>query len=42
MIFELKKFYYDTAQANHGGALAALTRLVPVVAGAVRQRFPVP
>ena len=30
VVFELKKFYYDTAQANHPGALAALTRLVPV------------
>lgn len=27
---ELKKFHYDTAQGNHPGALAALTRLVPV------------
>jgi predicted TIM-barrel fold metal-dependent hydrolase len=25
---ELKKFYYDTAQANHPGALAALLQLV--------------
>lgn len=30
VIFELKKFHYDTAQANHHGALAALTRLVPI------------
>lgn len=30
VLHELKKFYYDTAQANHGGALAALTRLIPV------------
>jgi predicted TIM-barrel fold metal-dependent hydrolase len=26
---ELKKFYYDTAQANHPGALAALLKLAP-------------
>jgi predicted TIM-barrel fold metal-dependent hydrolase len=26
--YELKKFYYDTAQANHPGALAALLKLV--------------
>jgi len=25
---ELKKFYYDTAQANHPGALGALLKLV--------------
>ena len=25
---ELTKFYYDTAQANHPGALAALLKLV--------------
>ena len=30
VVFELKKFYYDTAQGNHAGALAALTRLAPV------------
>ena len=30
VVFELKKFHYDTAQANHGGALAALTRLIPI------------
>jgi len=29
LMYELKKFYYDTAQANHPGALAALLRLVP-------------
>jgi predicted TIM-barrel fold metal-dependent hydrolase len=29
MLSELKKFYYDTAQANHPGALAALLKLVP-------------
>jgi predicted TIM-barrel fold metal-dependent hydrolase len=27
-MYELKKFYYDTAQANHPGALAALLKLV--------------
>jgi predicted TIM-barrel fold metal-dependent hydrolase len=27
-MFELKKFYYDTAQANHPGALAALLKIV--------------
>jgi 6-methylsalicylate decarboxylase len=26
---ELRKFYYDTAQANHPGALAALLAIVP-------------
>jgi predicted TIM-barrel fold metal-dependent hydrolase len=30
VVHELKKFYYDTAQANHAGALAALTRLIPI------------
>ena len=30
VVYELKKFYYDTAQANHPGALAALLRLAPV------------
>lgn len=29
LMFELRKFYYDTAQANHPGALAALLRMVP-------------
>ena len=30
LIAELRKFYYDTAQANHPGALAALMKLIPV------------
>jgi predicted TIM-barrel fold metal-dependent hydrolase len=30
LLFELKKFYYDTAQANHPGALEALLRMAPV------------
>jgi len=30
VIYELKKFYYDTAQANHPGALAALLKLAPI------------
>jgi len=30
VIAELRKFYYDTAQANHPGALAALMKLIPV------------
>jgi predicted TIM-barrel fold metal-dependent hydrolase len=30
LVYELKKFYYDTAQGNHAGALAALTRLIPI------------
>ena len=28
--FEIKKFYYDTAQANHAGALAALLKVAAV------------
>jgi len=28
LLYELKKFHYDTAQANHPGALAALLKLV--------------
>ena len=27
-MYELKRFYYDIAQANHPGALAALLKLV--------------
>jgi 6-methylsalicylate decarboxylase len=30
LMYELKKFYYDTAQANHPGALAALLKLAPM------------
>ena len=30
LLYELKKFYYDTAQATHPGALDALLRIVPV------------
>lgn len=30
VVHELKKFYYDTAQGNHEGALLALTKLVPI------------
>jgi len=30
VMYELKKFYYDTAQANHPGALAALLNLAPI------------
>ena len=29
-LYELRKFYYDTAQGNHPGALAALTKLAPI------------
>jgi 6-methylsalicylate decarboxylase len=28
MMYELKKFHYDTAQGNHSGALAALMKIV--------------
>ncbi|MGE5526825.1 MAG: amidohydrolase family protein [Rhodospirillaceae bacterium] len=30
LMYELKKFYYDTAQGNHAGALAALLKIAPV------------
>ena len=30
LAYELAKFHYDTAQANHPGALHALTRIAPV------------
>ncbi len=30
VMHELRKFYYDTAQGNHPGALAALLKLAPV------------
>ena len=28
-MYELKKFYYDTAQASHPGAMAALLKIAP-------------
>jgi len=40
VIHELKKFYYDTAQANHRGALNALTRLAPVARILLGSDFP--
>jgi predicted TIM-barrel fold metal-dependent hydrolase len=30
VMHELAKFYYDTAQGNHAGALAALLKIAPV------------
>jgi len=30
LMYELRKFYYDTAQANHPGALDALLKLAPI------------
>ncbi len=30
LMHELRKFYYDTAQGNHAGALAALMKIAPV------------
>lgn len=30
VMHELRKFYYDTAQGNHAGALAALLKIAPV------------
>jgi predicted TIM-barrel fold metal-dependent hydrolase len=30
VMYELGKFYYDTAQGNHAGALAALLKIAPV------------
>jgi predicted TIM-barrel fold metal-dependent hydrolase len=30
LMHELRKFYYDTAQGNHPGALAALMQIAPV------------
>ena len=29
-LYELRRFYYDTAQGNHEGALKALTAIIPV------------
>jgi len=42
VMYELKKFHYDTAQGNHSGALAALMKGRNAVAGALRHGFPVP
>ena len=39
-LYELKKFYYDTAQANHAGALAALVRVIPVTQVLYGSDFP--
>src|SRR4029077_12784965 len=30
ILYELGKFYYDTAQGNHAGALSALLKVAPV------------
>ena len=40
VLYELKKFYYDTAQANHAGALAALVRVIPVTQVLYGSDFP--
>ena len=42
VMHELRKFYYDTAQGNHAGALAALHEDRAALAGALRHGFPVP
>jgi 6-methylsalicylate decarboxylase len=31
MLYELRRFHYDTAQANHPGALAAMLKIVTPV-----------
>jgi len=38
--YELKKFYYDTAQANHAGALAAMMRFIPITQVLYGSDFP--
>ena len=40
MLYELNRFYYDTAQANHPGALAALLKLVSPAQIAYGTDFP--
>jgi predicted TIM-barrel fold metal-dependent hydrolase len=40
VLYELKKFHYDTAQANHAGALAALVRVIPVTQVLYGSDFP--
>ncbi len=40
VLYELKKFYYDTAQANHPGALAAMMRLIPITQVLYGSDFP--
>ena len=30
MMYELRKFYYETAQGNHSGALTALMKIAPI------------
>ena len=30
LMYELAKFYYDTAQGNHAGALSALVKIAPI------------
>ena len=42
VMYELKKFHYDTAQGNHSGALDGADEDRRALAGAVRHRFPVP
>jgi len=42
VVHELRRFYYDTAQANHAGALAALLKLVRLSQVGARHRLSVP